>query len=128
MPKTVRPFTLVLVALLGMALLVLTIRGIYMLTVAGDAELWERGRADLERLYGVLQKHYEAKKEYPEKLEELRLRMDGPLPANPFDGRPYRYRRTSAGFVLTFLGRDDVIGGATVPNQDVVYTEAGLAE
>lgn len=123
--KTVRSYTLVLGLILVLSVLIIAMRGVALMSDENDKGRWEQAEKDLTRIYEALQAEYEAKKAYPEKLEEMTVRLQGPPPMNPFSGGPYSYKRTVAGFRLVFYGKDEVPGGEKPPNKDIVFTDIG---
>jgi hypothetical protein len=74
---------------------------------------------DLARLAVALEKHLFAHGSYPDSLAPL-LAADPALAAlhDPFDGKPYRYRReTDGGFTLWGIGQNLRDDGATYPDR-----------
>jgi len=64
---------------------------------------------------------------YPARLEALeRDYFTSGVPRDPFTNESYDYELTATGFRLTCLGKGQAVGGDELPDNDIVYDQAGL--
>lgn len=119
---------LVGVTLVGVLVFVAIPMAVFLQSDEPDRAKWTRAVVDMGEIQKALNRWaLEHDMEYPTELAPLQQQyFPGGMPKNPFDERGFIYERTNTGFTLTCLGRDRVGGGDSVPDKDIVFTEAGL--
>ena len=91
-----------------------------------DRDKWHVAAATLEQLHHDLI-NYRARHGYfpPDLVEVADGRWSENMIIDPFTNDPYRYDRTSTGFLLMSYGGDCEEGGSEIPELDIVFTESG---
>lgn len=91
-----------------------------------DRGRWNKARTDMSQLTRMLNTHaLEHNNAYPANLGAASPAASHRLRIDPFTGRSYDYTRTPTGFRLECLGSDGVVGGADIPEKDIIFTEVG---
>jgi hypothetical protein len=70
--------------------------------------------AELARLALLVELHWHEHGDYPEALDELVMPDGETMPNDPFDGKPYRYRKLADGYRLWSISKNCVDDGGTV--------------
>ena len=68
-------------------------------------------KAELTRLALLLELHWHEHGDYPEALDEIVMPDGETMPNDPFDGKPYRYRKLADGYKLWSVGKNCVDDG-----------------
>jgi len=93
-----------------------------------DKAKWTKAQTEMGEIVKALNTYKLDKGEYPDAVDAIADQFNGKVPSDPFSRQPYSYERTTSGFTLTCLGKDQAEGGAEVPDKDIRYTERGLVE
>lgn len=88
---------------------------------------WDRARSDMAEITKALNRYaLDHAGAYPPDLAVLSTTYSpSGIHKDPFSKGDYEYKRTPTGFTLTCLGKDLAIGGADVPDRDIIFDETG---
>jgi hypothetical protein len=96
-----------------------------------DEHRWSKAQAEMAEVRKMLNVYAsEHDGQYPAQLDALvrTAVAEFSLPKDPFSNDNYIYELTATGFTLTCLGKDRELGGAEIPERDIIFNETGLAE
>ncbi|MDC1143090.1 hypothetical protein OAU50_08360 [Planctomycetota bacterium] len=63
---------------------------------------------------------------FPASLDLLSEFYPNGVPEDPFTKKPFDYRLTKDGYILTCLGKDRAVGGDERHDKDIIVTQEGL--
>ena len=81
--------------------------------------------AELMRMGLLLEAHKRRHGDYSETLDALRMPDGSPLPTDPFDGKPYRYRKEQGGYRLWSVGENCVDDGGISSDETRQFDDHG---
>ncbi len=93
-----------------------------------DKAKWEKARQEMVQIHQALADYRLSNDDYPDALEAVGEKFASGVPNDPFTKQPYQYEKTTNGFWLISLGKDQAEGGAEVPEKDIRFNEKGYVE